>query len=237
MQIEGLPPRPARIVNTGSDNLDEAAGWANRQREGSGMTASSVKPLPTIGFLTVCDQADRGILGGYLILNTAGRPLEFHCTAPVRPTRAQEILYGPTLRPFLFGEQIGRTLVAKATSEPLFVCTDVEPVLALRDCSPVPVVLVRSVPAEDAALHGAAAALNPTLRLDAAHPTPPPAKRETLVWFALGERAVAVAQAHAEDREPIHRDWQSQLEGLDLSEPFTRIREALEEAQRTPGRG
>ena len=196
-----------------------------------------MKSLPTIGFLTVCDQADRGILGGYLILNTAGRPLEFHCTAPVRPTRAQEILYGPTLKPFLYGEQIGRTLVAKAASEPLFVCTDVEPVLALRDCSPVPVVLVGSTPAGDAELNGAAAALNPALRLDGAHPTPPPAKRETLVWFALGDRAVAVAQAHAVDREPIHRYWQSQVDGLDLCEPFTRIREALEEAQRTPGRG
>ena len=53
-----------------------------------------------------------------------GRPLEFHCTAPIKPNRAQEILYGPTLDAFLYGEQIGRTLLAEAKIEPLLVCTD-----------------------------------------------------------------------------------------------------------------
>src|SRR5512137_623050 len=94
---------------------------------GCEMTASGAKSLATIGFLTICERPELGIVGGYLVLNTAGRPLEFHCTVPVRPSRAQEILYGPTLKPFLYGEQIGRALIAKAVSQPLFVCTDVEP--------------------------------------------------------------------------------------------------------------
>jgi hypothetical protein len=42
-----------------------------------------------------------------------GRPLEFHCTEPVQPSRAQQILFGPTLRDFLCGEQIGGALLAK----------------------------------------------------------------------------------------------------------------------------
>ena len=70
------------------------------------MTASGSKAMPTVGFLTVQSFADVGLIGGYLLLNPLGRPLEFHCTAPVRPNRAQEILYGPTLAPYLYGEQI-----------------------------------------------------------------------------------------------------------------------------------
>ena len=42
-----------------------------------------------------------------MLLNLAGRPLEFHCTAPVKPNRVQQILYGPSLQPYLYGEQIG----------------------------------------------------------------------------------------------------------------------------------
>src|SRR5207344_1424341 len=96
----------------------------------------------SLGFLTVVENEELGLLGGYLLLNASGRPLEFHCTAPVKPNRTQEILYGPTLRPFLYGEQIGQTLLAKSKLTPLVVCTDNEAVLATRDCTDIPVVLV-----------------------------------------------------------------------------------------------
>ena len=67
-----------------------------------------------LGFLTVVDSPQHGLFGGFLLLNGGGRPLEFHCTAPVKANRAQRILYGPTLMPYLYGEQIGRTLVEKS---------------------------------------------------------------------------------------------------------------------------
>ena len=40
----------------------------------------------------------RGCVGGLLVTNHNGRPLEFQCTTPVRPDRTQEILYGQMLR-------------------------------------------------------------------------------------------------------------------------------------------
>ena len=61
-----------------------------------------------LGFLTVVENAELGLLGGYLLLNAAGRPLEFHCTAPVKPSRTQEILYGPTLQPFRTASRLGK---------------------------------------------------------------------------------------------------------------------------------
>ena len=82
------------------------------------MSPAPRSPLASLGFLTVVEHAELGLLGGYLLLNAAGRPLEFHCTAPVKPNRAQEILYGPTLKPFLYGEQIGQTLLTRSKLTP-----------------------------------------------------------------------------------------------------------------------
>jgi hypothetical protein len=110
------------------------------------MSASSAKPSACLGFLSVIENPDLGLLGGFLLLNAAGRPVEFHCTAPVRATRTQEILYGPTLKPFLYGEQIGLTLLSKARQPPIAVFTDCEPILSARQQTDYP--LVRILPAD-----------------------------------------------------------------------------------------
>jgi len=174
------------------------------------MSASSAKSAPCLGFLTVIENDQLGLLGGYLLLNAAGRPLEFHCTAPVKPNRTQEILYGPTLRPFLYGEQIGQTLLARSKLTPLVVCTDSEPMLAARDFTHFPLVLVRlSEPT--------------SLSLEPRAPSP----------FPLGKSRVVTAPYYASDQQAIREAWPAQADSLDLSEPFSRIREALDEAQQT----
>jgi hypothetical protein len=105
---------------------------------------SSDRTSPALGFLTVCDLGELGLVGGYLLLNLAGRPIEFHCTAPVRATRAQEILYGPTLAPFLYGEQIGRALVEKTSILPQAVIADCDALLAVQSFTTAPVLLLSS---------------------------------------------------------------------------------------------
>ena len=115
---------------------------ANRRTTADIMTASSSRSSQPVGFLTVCEHEAQGVFGGYLILNTAGRPLEFHCTAPVRPSRAQEILYGATLQAYLYGEQIGQALLEKAKTTPLVVFTDAPAVLTVRGFTSLPVACV-----------------------------------------------------------------------------------------------
>src|SRR4029450_11711246 len=58
--------------------------------------AGKCDPL-RLGFFTAIAVPERGFVGGLLVTNHLGRPLEFQCTAPVRPNRTQEILYGPPL--------------------------------------------------------------------------------------------------------------------------------------------
>jgi len=95
--------------------------------------------VAALGFLTVVENELFGLVGGYLLLNASGRPLEFHCTAPVKSSRAQQILYGPTLAPYLYGEQIAQALIHKAGIEPQIVWTDQPAVLAVREFIALPV--------------------------------------------------------------------------------------------------
>lgn len=194
------------------------------------MAASGSKTLPGLGFFTVMDDASTGLAGGLLVLNAAGRPLEFHCTAPLKPNRAQEILYGPTLKPFLYGEQIGATLATKARSDTLFLCTDLEPAMCLRHSISTPLVLVgppagHSGPAD--------AECRRPLPENTQLETPPAAATYSrLECFFLGRSPVAVLHEFAADQQLVQERWQPFVDHLDLWEPFSRIRDALSEAQR-----
>ncbi len=92
-----------------------------------------------LGFLTEIRIGEKGYVGGLLVTNHLGRPLEFQCTAPVLPNRTQEILYGPTLVTFLLAELIGRTLVEKIGVKPHWVLVERPDLLELRRHIAVPV--------------------------------------------------------------------------------------------------
>jgi hypothetical protein len=193
------------------------------------MSTGDPKSQGALGFLTVLENEQQGLVGGYLILNQAGRPLEFHCTAPVKPNRAQQILFGPTLQSYLYGEQIGQTLLAKGSVEPLAVCTDVEQVLSVRDYVSLPVALIlrseeRPLPADGTVTDA------PIWRVDGPHRAGP-----HLSTFEIGSNRLAVAARRDADRTTIAARLESLL-GFDLSEPFERIREAVEEAHKGAAR-
>jgi hypothetical protein len=193
----------------------------------SDVRASYSKPV--LGFLTVIENPQYGLFGGYLILNMAGRPLEFHCTAPIKPNRAQEILYGPTLESFLYGEQIGQTLIGQGTTTPLLVCTDRQPALAAREFLTTPLVLVMPPEEEiETEFDDKALSVNEsckTFRLDRPH------AGLRLVTFQLGKNRLALPERAEEDRRLITEGLAGLDDSFDLAEPFQRIRDAIDEAQ------
>ncbi|MCS6976369.1 MAG: hypothetical protein NZM31_05075, partial [Gemmatales bacterium] len=89
---------------------------------------------PQVGFLTVIQETgvQGGYIGGYLAVNAWGRPLEFRLSAPVQITKVHQILYGPTLKPYLFADLIGKTLVEKSPVPVQAVLCDCEELLELR---------------------------------------------------------------------------------------------------------
>lgn len=184
------------------------------------MPPRDAKSKTALGFLTVVEHQQYGLFGGYLLLNAAGRPLEFHCTAPIKPNRAQQILYGPTLESFLYGEQIGRTLLQKAQIEPSLVCTDRQPALAVgrHVSTPVALVLLADGPTPDQG--------GESLRIRPDHPAV-----AGLTTFQVGRNRLAVPEQSDGDRRQILERLARLPESFDLAEPFARVREAIEEAQ------
>jgi len=233
------------------------------------MTDSRCESPIALGFLTVVAEPQHGLIGGYLLVNAHARPLEFHCTVPIRANRAQEILYGSTLPPYLYGEQIGSTLVKTSKLRPLAVFTDCEPALAAAAHIDVPLWLVLP-PAEeitncDASSAGGlvgspasgatglvsapvsdaiGSAIAPLHRVDGAHAalaglTVSECGRNRLAQCVADPAAAQAARLHplGPGGPPTARgEVDEQLAGiaaaLDLSEPFDRIRAAIQEAQR-----
>ncbi|WP_146118599.1 hypothetical protein [Blastopirellula marina] len=183
--------------------------------------------MPTVGYLTVVEDEQHGLFGGYLLLNSNGRPLEFHCTTPVRANRAQEILYGPTLREYLCGEQIAAALVRKTNLAPRLICTDMPEVLAVRQHVEVPVIAVAQVAAEQSTA-AATDEEGQAWRVDAAHAVGAP---KSTALFSLAGAEVSVCDAHPQDRSAVIEIWQTFAARIDLTEPFGRIHEAISEAQ------
>lgn len=200
--------------------------------------SASKKNLPeAVGFLSIMQHRTTGLMGGLLLLNPMGRPLEFHCTAPVKPNRAQEILYGPTLEPFLYGEQIGQSLVRKSSVLPRLILTDVEPAVSIRTFVDRPVVWIE-IPAEDAdepSLTSSAAAAETwggrRTRIDAPHLDRSRGTPTLSRTFELAGRQAAVDPAFPDDQQQVETCWGGFADHIDPVEPFQRIREAIREAQ------
>src|SRR5688572_19410905 len=77
-----------------------------------GMDAEPSQALAAFGCRTVLESPEHGLFGGYLVLSPQGRPLEFRCSTRVTARRAQQLLYAPTVRPYLFADVIGQSLVS-----------------------------------------------------------------------------------------------------------------------------
>ncbi|MCI0380194.1 MAG: hypothetical protein L0215_21630 [Gemmataceae bacterium] len=102
-----------------------------------------------LGFLSVLREP-QGYIGGYLVTNFWGRPLEFRLSSAVQPNRVQQILYGHTLESYVCADLIGKTLIDKTAAAARCILTDCAAVLDLRRRLDTPLALVHSADAEPA---------------------------------------------------------------------------------------
>lgn len=171
--------------------------------------ANGTGPM-NLGFLTVFAEGT-AYLGGYLITNSWGRPLEFRLSTAVQPNKVQQILYGATLPEYLCADLIGKTLMDKAGTPVQMLFTDSLLTLPIRKRLDIPVLAI--IPQDDPQV-----AFLPTGQLeklqDARCSIP-------LLFDPRLDNAEAVRAA----LERIDTT-------MDVSEPFTRIREAMGEARK-----
>lgn len=188
------------------------------------MKRSNPSQETTFGYLSALETPEYGFFGGYLVISHLGRPLEFHCTAPVRPSRAQEILYGPTLQPYLLGEQIGGTLLKKAEVTPRIVLTDQAAVLSLRPLAKSPLVQLTDWPRDEAGhsvqAEGAAASTG-----------------LSSTSFSLLGCEWNLPLGYEAEHSAVVELLNLLAKQVDVWEPFDRIHEAIREAQRIGSQG
>lgn len=165
------------------------------------MTAPTQAPCQNLGFLSVFHEVN-GYVGGYLVVNPWGRPLEFRLSSAVQPNKVQQILYGDTLQGYLCGEVIGKTLIDKTATPVEWVITDNPLTLDLRLRVPFPVAFWCN-------------------RLDPDRPAP----------GLLVQSQLYCHERFPEDAALI-REMIERIGTFDFGEPFARIREAMQEARK-----
>jgi hypothetical protein len=169
------------------------------------LATTATTPL-TLGFLTVLHE-NAGYVGGYLVTNQWGRPLEFRLSTAVQPNRVQQILYGGTLLSYVCADLIGKTLVDKTGAAVQILVTDTQAALDLRLREETPVYWIAPPDAPG-----------------------PPATR--VCDLAEGRGSVHAHALYPVDVEAGRRQLEPLCETLDLREPFGRIREAMTEARK-----
>jgi hypothetical protein len=199
------------------------------------MMHASPEEQTVFGYLSVLHSPEHGYFGGYLIVSPLGRPLEFHCTAPVLPSRAQEILYGPTLRLYLVGEQIASALLGAAQLTPRLVLTDQPEVVSAKGASEMPFVLVLPRQTGDSEAMPVAPVHSDTASRqdlqDVLGAVPSWSAPFAAFGFQLRHRCAAGMQSC-----DIIDLLSALAERVDIGEPFGRIHDAIREAQRIGGR-
>ncbi len=162
-----------------------------------------------LGFLDIVTAPDPvgGYVGGLLVTNRLGRPLEFQCTTPVRPNRTQEILYGPTLKAFLFSELIGKTLCERLQVQPHLIIVEQQELLDLTEHVDWPVACI----------------VDPRLEtIDLPDQT----------RLQLGSLPIRFHPDHPDDVERVRQKVTLLSQDADLREPIGRVREALQETMK-----
>lgn len=174
-----------------------------------------------IGFLTAIRTQENAFVGGLLVTDRFGRPLEFQCTTPVKPNRTQELLYGPTLEPFILGDLLGKALIGKVAVKPTLVVTDREEMLALRNLVSVAVVCL----SEDRVKSGDR--LSEVASVGVA-----PAGDEALT-VTIGQHRFRPHEDYSSDVTRVTTLTKKLSSDANLQEPLERVGEALNETMAT----
>lgn len=172
----------------------------------NGMSGAGKSENLRLGFMETMEIDGRGHIGGLLITNHNGRPLEFQCTTPVKPNRTQEILFGETLRSWLLGELIGSTLLDRVSIKPNVVITSDPNLLELRNHTNIPVACATDAKSKAAEQGGT---------------------------IKLGSNILRFHVSHQVDAESLSKQKHLIPDAADLAEPLERVREALSETVKT----
>lgn len=97
----------------------------------------------SIGFLGYREFDDgEAYRGAILVTDEWSKPLEFRCTAPVRPTQLQRTLYGKSLLPHVLTELIAAPLISSVREKPHLILIAEDAYFDVRHKVSTPVIRV-----------------------------------------------------------------------------------------------
>lgn len=156
-------------------------------------------------------------LGGLLLTDPSGIPLDFRYTEPITPTRLQAVLYGKALEPHLKEEVIQKTLLKELKSPPdLFILPAAELAGGWHGEARCPALAVQKT--QEAALPK----VGETFRVS---------PREVLVQTAEGAAPLRVIFAQSVDVPAQEQALERLMEAayqMDPVEPLERVAAALQ---------
>ncbi len=166
---------------------------------------------PKPGYLVV-EMADDGMcVGGLMVTDENGMPLDFRFTDPITPTRLQRALYGGALERYLRADVVAGTLLSSIEVRPTVIFVDDEDLLRLPDAScAVAVVDVTRLPAIGAV--GTAKGERP---------------EQSLLQASEGVSPLRVTLADAASMPQVSETLITLYGHMDALEPSDRVRKAL----------
>lgn len=173
--------------------------------------ASSLK----LGYLKVVNLPGGSFAGGVMVVDSRGLPLDFRYTDPVTPSKVQQVLYGKSLDRHVRQDVIFKHLAEKLEPRPALLLVDDELLLGLTASVPIALVVeTRLAPLREAT----------TLQTVS----------ETEYLLQAGETGsplrIKLSKAEPGGAEKIAELLlEANSEGLDPTEPFLRIKAALNE--------
>lgn len=143
---------PSQMVNY-NDGYDDAS--LDEHSVGSQVETLSETPVTLarlgqdgitypIGFIKVTFNSTNGhAVGGMLIADNTGVPLEFTVTSAVRPTKAQQILYGNRLWSYVAVNLCAKELIEATKNKPKVIFVSEDWMLAVHEFTDIPVLVLR----------------------------------------------------------------------------------------------
>ncbi len=165
-----------------------------------------------IGYLAVDRHGPVGYVGGRLVVDEVGLPVEFRHTLPVRPTKLQRALYGDALDRYVRTVVVARRLLETLDHDPALVLA-ADPLLLLDGEPPV--------------AHAAVAGVDPIGAAGTVEPLTGTA-RGFLLQLRPGEAPLRVlTSADPERHGELGGELRRLAETMDLAEPAGRVSRAL----------
>lgn len=167
-----------------------------------------------IGYLNIIKEED-SYVGGIMISDERGIPIEFKYTEPIVPTKLQKVLYGEVLEKYLREEIIVSNLASKIENAPEFYIIDEPRNFCLRNSVKEKVVMIKNTQ------------LKPVKDVENNYKF----IKDTEAIIQMGEESAPLRLIISEDMVPekdeIAKKIVEAAKDMGITEPLIRIEEAL----------